>query len=292
MENNQEDNLDDDYFKDKQYNFKKKQQILKNQIDKKDMKIKKQEKTKKEKNERKSRFLLLGIVLIIIGSACFVTINELPLLYVKYEQKLESENLTIERLYYQDIQISDEYDQKIKTFFDSDSGQYLGVSTDDFSPYIKICKYLSYMLVGIGIVFTLTQIAFKFVVIENKKALLLHSLFAASGAVLCVYLIFISVKFFAAFILYLLNYKIIAENLTNPVITFVTPIIIIFIVSIGLKICFVILKIDYNELEKTLESKKPKKSMLDFRYKGDVKWIQELYVKLEQKPILFYFLQF
>ena len=266
MEINQSDDSDDDFFINKEKEEKIKEQIL----DENFKKTQKKEKKTKEKTSRKKPFFLLGIVLIIIGASCFVMVEYGPLLYVGYEP-VQGQNTTIEKIYYKDFQqyISD--DEGIHNFFELNSSEYLGVSPDDFTPYLKIGIYTSYGLILIGAIFTILQIIFRIVEFSYKKSRILHSFFASIAAVIFVYFIFVSTKFFAAYFLYLLNYEIITNVLGNAVIVFIAPTILIFIFAVGLKICFVILKTDYNELESIFESKKPKKSLIDFRYSGGKK---------------------
>lgn len=266
MNTNQKDNLDDDFF----INDKKKEKIKEQNLDEKFKKTQKKDKKTKEKTSRKKPFLLLGIVLIIIGASCFVMVEYGPLLYVKYEP-VQSQNITIEKIYYKDFQQYISEDEEIHNFFELNSSKYLGVSPDDFTPYLKTGIYTSYGLILMGVIFTILQIIFGIIDFDYKKSLILHSFFASAAAIICVYLIFISTKFFAAYILYILNYGIITNVLGNAVIVFITPVILLFIFAAGLKICFVILKADYNEFESIFDTKKPKKSLINFRYSGGKK---------------------
>jgi hypothetical protein len=222
----------------------------------------------KEKDLRKKPFFLLGIVLIIIGLTCFITVNFGPWMYIKYEPAV-NENVTIEKIYFKDFQLYDLKDDKINNFFEENSSKYLGISTDDFSPYSEISIYVSYAFLVIGTIFTLIQILSKIWDFEYKKSLLLHSFFGAISAVICIYFISISIKFFASFVLYTLNYNLVSISLEKPVIVFVVPLILLFLFSGCLKACFVVLKSDYSELENIFDSTRSKKSLFDFRYSGD-----------------------
>lgn len=267
MDINEDDGLDDDFFMSRPKSEKIKEQVLDEDFKKAKTGKFTIEKKLKEKNLRKKPFLLLGIVLIIIGACCFVTVNYGPWLYVKYDAT-GNENVTIEKMYYKGFQVYDLEDEEIKNFFESDSIEYLGISSDDFAPYFNMSIYVSYALLILGIVFTLIQIISKIRDFEYKRSLIIHSFFATTAAIICTYFIFISIKFFASFVLSILNYDIISNILEKPVIVFIAPLILLFVFSGGLKACFIVLKSDYNELEDIFNSKRPKKSFFDFRYQG------------------------
>ncbi len=269
MQPNSESRLDNDFFIDERNSEKIKQEILEEDFKKAKRKEGKKEVDKKEKKVRKKPFLLLGIALMIIGATCFVMVNQGPWLYVKYED-IENNNTTIEKIYYKDFQLIDTEDEEINNFFEIQSQEYLGVSSDDFTPYLKISNYVSYAFILLGAVFTVLEIVFKIRDVDYKKSLILHSFFATTAAVICIYFILISLKFLAYFILYLLNYEIIANFLAKPLILFIVPMLLVFVFATALKICFVALKTDYKEIETILDSKKPNKSIINFRYHGGV----------------------
>lgn len=267
MQFGKDDKTDDDFRVDKRRIERTKAQVLDEDFNKAKTGRFSREKKTKEKNLRKKPFLLLGIALIIIGASCFVTVNYGPWAYVKYEP-IGTENVTIEKVYYKDFQTYDGEDTTISNFFLSESGEYLGITSDDISPYYKMSTYISYAFILMGIIFTAIQIISRMLDFEYKISLIIHSFFAAVAAVVCIYTIFLSVKFFSAFILYILNFKAISNILGKPIIVFIAPLIILFIFSGALKVCFVILKTDYNELEDIFDSKRPKKTFFDFRHRG------------------------
>lgn len=267
MQFDRDGKTDDDFLVDKRKIERTKAKVLDEDFNKAKSGRFSREKKTKEKNLRKKPFLLLGIALIIIGASCFVTVNYGPWAYVKYEP-VGTENVTIEKVYYKDFQTYDGEDTAISNFFISDSGEYLGITSDDISPYYKMSIYISYALIIIGIIFTIIQIISRMLDFEYKISLIIHSFFAATAAVLCIYAIFLSVKFFSAFLLYMLNFKAISTILGKPIIVFIAPLIVLFIFSGALKVCFVVLKTDYSELENIFRSKRPKKTFFDFRHGG------------------------
>jgi len=267
MQFGKDDKTDNDFLVDKRKLERTKEYVLDEDFNKAKTGRFNQEKKTKDKHLRKKPFLLLGIALIIIGASCFVTANYGPWTYVKYEP-IGMENVTIEKVYYKDFQTYDGEDTTISNFFLSESGEYIGITSDDISPYYKMSIYISYALILIGAIFTVIQIISRIFDFEYKISLIIHSFFAAVSAVICVYAIFLSVKFFSAFILYLLNFKAISTILGKPIIAFIAPLILLFIFSGALKICFVVLKTDYNELEDIFNSKRPKKTFFDFRHRG------------------------
>jgi hypothetical protein len=249
-----------------QRNERIKQQFLEEDFKKANDKVQKKEKTKEKKFIRKKPFFLLGVFLIIIGASCYTVVNQGPWLYVNYEP-MELENVTVEKLYYyKDLQMRDIEDLRIRTFLESESKEYLGISSTDFSTYFNMTKILSYTLILLGIAFIILNIAFKIFDFEYKKLLVLHSFFAATFVIICIYIIFGSAKFLAAFILYFLNYDGIVEILGGSMVICIMPLILIVVFSLALSICFIILKADYKELETIFDSKKSKESPLNARY--------------------------
>ena len=266
MESNEDDGLDGDFFMDRPETERIREQILDEGFEK----AKAGKFTIEKNNEKKLRkkpFFLLGIVLIIIGASCFVTVNYGPWLYIKYEP-IGNENVTIEKTYYKDFQAYGFEDEEINNFFEGNGSKYLGIAPDDFSPYLNMSNYAAYVLLIIGIIFTIIQILSRVWNFGYRKSLIIHSIFAAITAIIFTYLMFVSIKFFAAFILYLLNYNPISLSLGEPFIAFIAPVLLLFVFLAGLKACFVVLKSDYNEVESIFDSKRLKKSLFDFRFSG------------------------
>jgi hypothetical protein len=89
---------------------------------------------------------------------------------------------------------------------------------------------------------------------------LINCFFAVITALLCIYLIFITVKFLGAEILLFYNANFISDNINNLALVFITPILLIIITSFLLKINTTILKLNINDFEKTFYEKNKNKS--------------------------------
>jgi hypothetical protein len=225
--------------------------------------------TKKEniKKPIKKPFFKLGFCLILISIFCLILLNLVPWAYIKYDNKI-SESKNNEFFYNNNGEIeTSSNDTNFTNFFKSEgSYESIGISSYDLTKTSKVQSYIFYAFIAIGIVFTIFQIIFRKRDFSIKKYRLFHAFFALITAILSIYFIFISVKFMGANILIGYNIQNVLGNLEKLVVVFITPVVLIFIVSGILKIAIAVLKINFNEFEKILDEKTTKNSSKIIRH--------------------------
>ena len=223
-------------------------------------------------HERKS-FSKIGIGLILIAVICLLILNLTPWFYIKFDSNIE--NKTLEETYYKDFKDGENQSVEVLDFFQSGkSSRYLGISADDFINIPKKIAYVFYALVILGLIITIFEITNKKLNFSFEKIVIANTFFCAIVAIFCIYLIFITVKFFGVHFLIYYNISYINPNLPNIVLLFFAPAFLIFITAGLLKISFTTMKLNLNLFEKILEAKKPKRSLYNYKYGGKTKWKQ------------------
>ena len=201
---------------------------------------------------KKKPFSYLGIFLIIAAVVCLIITEQIPWFYVKYDINNNENMTTIEESYYKDFvnKNGNNYNQ-IRNLFEPINRSYLiGLSIDDFVATSILSYYSFLMLIFLGFFFTVFVVLYRVFKYSYETMIIIQSFFAATSAVVCVFLLFIFVKFIAAHVLFYYNTSMIHQILLNASISFPVPVIVIIIVSFILKICFVIVKSGYRELER------------------------------------------
>ena len=244
---------DDEEFKEKvlEEDFKKAAESMR--------KIKKEEIEKKSKNKP---FLKLGIYLTVISLICLLVINyQVPWIYVKHDNNAEF-------FYYKNSEIATSSNNtNFTTFFQSEkSDDYLGISSFDLKSTPITQSYLLYAIIALGIAFTIFNLIIRKKEFSMVNFRIIHSIIALSATSLCIYFIYITVKFLAPNILLYYNQNLIVKNVQNLGMIYIAPIILILLISITLKICFTVLKINFRDFEKIADKTKTKKSFSSFRY--------------------------
>ena len=220
-------------------------------------------------HERKS-FSKIGIGLILIAVICLLILNLTPWFYIKFDSNIE--NKTLEETYYKDFKDGENQSVEVLDFFQSGkSSRYLGISADDFINIPKKIAYVFYALVILGLIITIFEITNKKLNFSFEKIVIANTFFCAIVAIFCIYLIFITVKFFGVHFLIYYNISYINPNLPNIVLLFFAPAFLIFITAGLLKISFTTMKLNLNLFEKILEAKKPKRSLYNYKYGGKTK---------------------
>lgn len=205
---------------------------------------------------KKKQFIKLGLFLICIGIICLLIINIIPWAYVIYDNKTTNHKNN-EIFYYNDKINNFSNDTHFSSFFDTkDSYNYLGLNSYTFKIISNTQSFILYTIITLGIIITILSLFIKRSDFPIEKYKLLHCFFAFITALLCIYLIVITVKFLGAEILLFYNGNFISDNIENLALIFISPIILIIITSIILKITFTILKINFNFFEKTFDEKK------------------------------------
>jgi len=204
---------------------------------------------------KKKPFLKLGLLLICIGIICLLIINVVPWAYTIYDNKT-SNHMNNEIFYYNDKIDNFSNDTNFSSFFESkDSYNYLGVNSYTLQLIFNMQSYIIYTIIIVGVILTILSLLIKRGDFPVAKYKLLYCFFAIITAILCIYLIFITVKFLGAEILLFYNGNFISNNIENLALLFISPIILICLASILLKINTTILKINLNYFEKIFDEK-------------------------------------
>jgi len=267
-----EEELEKDFFPSNKQKEKEKEKILDQDFEKAKEIKKTPVSIKKEKYSKKKPFLKLGIILLIFGIMCLVILEAGPWMYIKFDQSEEGNN-QVELYYYKDFVLKgQEKNDTINNFFQSDySGIYIGIKPADFSSLANKEKYIFYSMILLGFIFTIFAIFDKKRNLSIEVSTIVHTLFATITAGLCIYFIFLSVKFLAASILTGANHSFIEQMIPNATIVFLAPIIILFIVAGFLKVIFSVIKSNFKIFEKIQEEKKTKKPFYNYRYRGQAR---------------------
>lgn len=222
---------------------------------------------KKEKKEKKKKpFLKSGIALIIIAVICLSIINYMPWLYVRYDSDI-NENGYVEGTYYKNFKnLDDTIDPNINSLFELKNGSYqTGISINDFSNAPKFSLYGFYILIIIGLIFTIVLLIDRYRNFSDIRINILHSVLSAVTIIVCIYIIYLLVKFIGAHLLMMHNLPEILQTLPNVILIFPVPLAIIITTAGIMKVTFTILKINLFKLEKTTSPDLTEKKDI-FRY--------------------------
>jgi hypothetical protein len=266
------DSVEDEEFEEDFFLSKKKKERLKEELLDKDFKkalssgpykgIKKPFK----KSVKKKPFLKFGIFLIIMAFICILIVNLSPWLYVRYG----TNDSPIEELYYRDFDNKKSIENtNISLFFKSqDSSTYLGVSFDDFINIPRNSVYIFITIIILGFIFTLIEILNHWKNFSSVIRSITHTFFALLVSIICIYLLYINLHFFSSNILEYNNIGFIKDSLPNVSFVFITPVVLIFIVALILKISFSVMKLNFREFETIYIKMQPKKALYSYRYRG------------------------
>lgn len=205
---------------------------------------------KKRLKIKKKPFFKLGLILIFVSIISLLIMNFIPWAVVSYDNK--TSNLENNEIYYYINKIEkNSYDSSFSNFFDSqDSFKYLGLNFDSINSSSTILSYLLFAIILIGTIFTIFGLLISQRDFSIEKYRLLHCFFAFITALICIYIVFILIKFIGANILILYNNDFISTDIENLAFIFISPIIVLFIILGLFKLNISILKINYNIFEK------------------------------------------
>jgi hypothetical protein len=271
MDIDEDEELEENFFLSEKEKEKLKQEMLdedfKKAIDPK--KETKKAAKKAAKIKEKKTFSKLGLGLIFIAVICLLIINLVPWFYIKFDSTLEHQ--TLEKVYYRDFNTDNGSLEVLNFFESSNSSKYLGLSSNDFTTLPQKAAYIFYSILILGILFTIIEIINKKREISLEKLIIIHTFFSAITAILCVYLIFLTVKFFGVHLLLYHNVEYIQSSLPNVILLFFAPIFLVFVTAGILKISSTTMKFNFNLFEKIQESKRPKKSLYNLKQGGKSK---------------------
>jgi len=209
-----------------------------------------------------------GIALIVVAIICLSIINFVPWLYVKYDSEL-SEAGHVEGFYYKDFETPEDafFQDEVYNFFQSrNMSVYTGVNIDDFSEIPDFLTLCFYSFLILGIIYSLFAVYYKFKNFDFELSVIIQAVFAGSIIIISALVIFASLKFLGAHLLYNYNFELISNNLLNAVFIFPSPVIIIFTSAGIMKVAFSFLKINIREISKKINSDTSDKTM--FTYMG------------------------
>lgn len=206
--------------------------------------------TKDKLKPKKKPILKLGLILVIFGIISLLIINLVPWVYVIYDNKIS--NLKNNEIFYYPEKI-DKFsnDANFTSFFESkDSNMYLGVNSFTLKSMSITQSIILYAIIILGFILTIIGILIAHSDFPIEKYRLLNCFFAVITALICIYLIFITVKLIGTEILIFYNGNFIFDNIENLALIFISPFVLIFIASCLLKISTTILKINLKHFDK------------------------------------------
>jgi hypothetical protein len=217
----------------------------------------------------KKPFLKSGIVLIIVAIITLAFVNYIPWMFINYD----AEYGTVEEFFYKDFENKNyDYHQiqvEIKDLFASSSNEsYAGITKNHFTDIPGILTYALIILILLGSIFTIFEI------IDLKRGYSLETVdvvqttFLAASIVICVLIIFYSMKFLSSHFLWHYNYSFIGQlGIDEGMLIFIAPIVLIFIAFGIIRIAFAIMKANLKELLGNLEIEDTKKTFYRYRSK-------------------------
>lgn len=258
---------------------KKKEKVKEEILDETFKKAEFLKKTQPAQEKRKTGekpFFKSGIMIIIIAIIALALINYTPWMYAKYDVG----DTSTQQFFYKDFE-NEEFEnnetcQKVMNLFESNctnctdnSQNYIGLTVKDFETMPKLTTYGFIALIVLGLFFTIFVIIDRFRNFAFEKSYLVCSIFTAGYVVTSVFILLLSIKFLAShFLLYHNDPFIKTSGLTNITLIFLAPIIIIVFCCAIMKGSMMVMKINFREMEKRLESEEPKKKRSIFRYGG------------------------
>jgi len=232
--------------------------------------------TKEKRKASDKPFFKSGIIIIIIALAALALINYTPWMYAKYDIG----DISTQQFFYKDfenkeIQNNETY-QNITHLFNSpctnctnNSQNYIGLTIDDFKTIPKLTTYGFIALVIMGLIFTIFVVIDRFRNFSFEKSYLVCSIFAAGYVITSVFILLLSLKFLASHFLMYYNWSFITTSgITDARLIFLAPIMMLFFSCAIMKGSMTLMKINFHEVEKRLESKEPEKSHSTYRYGG------------------------
>ena len=238
-----------------------------------------------KKTPQKKYFRMLGVVLIVIAFFCLIIVNFSPWMFIKFD----AENGTTQEYFFKDFENKNEDYNLLKNLATTNnsayliqsimgykcstcsikSDNYLGLATDDFTDTPRYVSYAFVILMLLGLIFSILEMIDKMLKFSSETSLIIHTTFATAAIFISFFIIVLLMKFFGGNILQLLNAKSIEFfGISNLLIVFITPIIIVFTLILLIKICLAIMKINMFELKKKLKTKEHRSSFSSLRYKG------------------------
>jgi len=233
-----------------------------------DESFRKAEKSKGINNDETSKesikarpFLKLGVLFIIVAIFALVVINYVPWMFIRFD----AEYGTINAFYYSDLETKETgYYLEIDYIFESKctncsdfSKNFIGISKDDFSDVPKNCSYASYILIIVGVVFTILWIFYKFRNYFSSFITIIHSSFATANIIFGSFIIFLNAKFLSVHYLSYFNKPFIeTSGLSNIIFLFLAPLLLMIIGIGSIIISIIIININLRVYEKkrSLES--------------------------------------
>lgn len=231
-----------------------------------DESFKKAERSKGIKSEktkgitRKTPFPKLGIFFIIIAVVALIIINFLPWFFIRYD----AEYGTIQEFYFKDFENKDDsYYQNLENIFDSqctncsiNSKNFIGITKDDLFDVPKNSSYTFYVLILLGIIFTIISLIDNSRHYSKSKISIIHSSLAAPGVLIGTFIILINIKFLSVHFLTFFNKSFIeTSGATNIRFIFFAPLFLIIISTAIVLISIITININLREFAKKRKSR-------------------------------------
>ena len=205
---------------------------------------------------KKPHFLKLGVIFIIISIVALGVINFLPWVFIKYD----AEYGTIQEFYFKDFENKEGryYPNELDSIFDSkctncsfNSKNYIGISKDDFFDVPLNASYAFYILIALGVVFTIISFIDKNRNYSRNIISIIHSSFAACGLIIGAFIILLHIKFLSVhFLVYFNEAFIETSGANNIILIFFAPLFLIMIAIAIVLISLITININLREFEK------------------------------------------
>ncbi len=224
-----------------------KQEILDEEFKRVDLKRKK-DKIPAKPNKKKRPFLKIGFVVLIVGVLGILIGQSAPWMFISYNPSGNEE--LFEESYYQNFESKNaSINNTVEAFFEKNSSRYLGLNINDFYNTPKITTYLFYILIGLGIIFSIFSILDKKILFPIEDLITIQTIYTIVLIPILIYIVFILVKFLGSNILMATNCTYLRAIFPNLYILYPAPIILLFLSAGLMKICFTIAKSNFKEIE-------------------------------------------
>ena len=249
---NSEDEEKESEEKEEKKIYKTKDQIL-------DESFKKAELSKIGKNDTIDQHLIIkkplqkiGFLIVIIAIIGIAILNYMPVLYINYE----TENSSITQfISYEDFKLDKIEPEEINSIFEStcydcsdNSDSYIGLTINDFIDAPKFTSYVFYIMIIIGVLFSIIGLVDRKKNFSEKTNTIIHSIFTAFIILTGIIMLILNMKFLDANLLQHLNKPFLKELGFNRIqLLFFEPYFIIFISVILFVIGLIHMKLDLNK---------------------------------------------
>jgi len=231
-------------------------------------------KHKKEKIKSTEKpFIKTGIIIIIIAIIAIIFVQYLPWMYLKYD----ATTATVEHFIGRDFKMTDsdieEMSPEIYDLFSTPrsihgkySGSYIGLTLSDFTNIPETTFNLFIMVIIVSIIFTIYLIINNFRAFNIDNVTMIYSGFAATCIIFGLIVLASGLKFIASYFVLYLNWPYINDLGINDIrLVYIVPIIIIIFSSMIIKLCITVMKLNFRDIDRRIETERSENRFLTFK---------------------------